>query len=121
MVAAIEALFGQAGDKVALADGYFRLIFGLTGRGERNHDELAGVFVEHKFKPTDVAAIDFLGERSILLVLNLDATGRAGPGHGDQAARSRRVRWRYSNGPHVRHSKKSQRSIGCTPFSTVWR
>jgi hypothetical protein len=92
MVAAIEALFGQPGDKVALADGYFRLTFGRTGRGERNDDELAGVFVEHELEPTDVAAIDFFRERSILLVLNLDAAGRARPEHGDQAARSRRVR-----------------------------
>jgi len=47
----------------------------------RDSDERVSAAVEHEFEPADVAAIDRLGERSILLVLDVDATGRTGPGH----------------------------------------
>jgi hypothetical protein len=55
---------------------------GRNRRGERDHDEGGRAVVEHEFKAADVAAIDLLRQWSILLVLNLDATGRTGPGHG---------------------------------------
>jgi hypothetical protein len=95
--------------------------FGRNRRGERDDDELVGALVEHEFESADVAAIDLLRERSILLVFNLDAARRTRPRHGRQVARRPRVRWRYSNGPCVRQLKRSQRSPGCTPLNTSCR
>jgi hypothetical protein len=56
--------------------------FRWNRRGERDHDKRVSDRVEHEFESADVAAIDLLRERSILLVLDVDATGRADPGHG---------------------------------------
>jgi hypothetical protein len=75
MVAAIEALFGQAGDKVALADRYFRLTLGLTWRGEWNDDELAGVFVEHELNST---GSDRLSSGAVDLARAQSGCGRPG-------------------------------------------
>jgi hypothetical protein len=63
--------------------GFAHVASGSGGnwRGERDDDERVSAAVEHELEPADVAAIDRLRERSSLLVLGVDATGRTGPGH----------------------------------------
>jgi hypothetical protein len=91
-------------------------------QGKCNRDERVAPFIEHEFDPADVAAKELIRGWSILLVCKLDATGRTRPRHDRvHAVRSRRVRWRYSNEPQVRHAKRSQRSTGSSLLSAVVR
>jgi hypothetical protein len=80
--------------------------------------------IENEFQVADVAAIDLSGLRYVTLVSDLGLAGGTLPRHGYVAMiewRSLRVRCRYSKGPHRGQSKKSQRSRGLRPLSTVWR
>jgi hypothetical protein len=58
------------------------LAFRLNGRREWGDDELVGVRVEDEFEPAHMTPIHDARKRSVLLVLNLIATRRTGPGHG---------------------------------------
>jgi hypothetical protein len=87
---------------------------GLAGKG-RDIQPLR-LLVEEEFKPTHDAAINPLRLWAVPFVTDLRLAGRALPRHHSIPRRKRRVRWRYSNGPHVRHVKRSQRSVPSLPM-----
>jgi hypothetical protein len=62
-------------------------------QGKWNRDERVAPFIEHEFDSADVAVKELIRGWSILLVCQLAAAGRTGPGHdGSRPAQSTRIR-----------------------------